>query len=215
MGRDDDLLMTEPIAPPPIAAVILAGGLSRRMGGVDKALLPVAGRPLLAHVLERLRPQVDTIAINANGSPERFADFGLPVLADVLSGYGGPLVGVLTALRWAAGLGIGRVICVAADTPLLPADLVARLAQAVEGAEVAFASSRGREHPTIALWTQAVTDRLDHALRVTDERRMMAFLGRCQTRVVEWTPVGADPFLNVNTPADRDILSAILAPSPT
>ncbi|MEM6490044.1 MAG: NTP transferase domain-containing protein, partial [Pseudomonadota bacterium] len=83
-----------------IAGVILAGGLARRMGGGDKALLALAGRPLLAHVIERLAPQVDGLALNANGDPARFARFGLPVLADTVPGFAGPLAGVLAGMRW-------------------------------------------------------------------------------------------------------------------
>lgn len=199
----------------PTGAVILAGGLSRRMGGVDKALLPVAGRPLIVHVVDRLRPQVDRIAVNANGAAERFAFLGLPVLPDLIPGHGGPLVGVLTALRWAAAQGLTQVAVAAADTPLLPADLVARFTAATAaGAEVAIATSRGRDHPTVALWSVALAPRLDHALRVEDERRMMAFLNRCAVAMVEWAGTGpcADPFTNVNTPEDARALAHWLEP---
>lgn len=194
----------------PSGAVILAGGLSRRMGGVDKALLKVGDRPLIVHVLDRLRPQVDLLAINANGAPERFAVLDLPVLPDVIPGHGGPLVGVLTALRWASGQGLTRVAVVAADTPLLPADLIVRLQQACDHEDVAVAASGGRDHPTIALWSVALAPRLERALCEQDERRMMAFLGGCRVAVVDWPVDGADPFTNVNTPEDAQRLARLL-----
>ena len=106
-----------------IVGIVLAGGLGTRMGGADKALLPLGGRPMLAHCLQRLAPQVDRIAISANGEPARLAGFGLPVLADSVPGYPGPLAGVLAAMDWAAEAGAGGVVSLAADTPFAPADL--------------------------------------------------------------------------------------------
>src|SRR5262245_49607248 len=111
-----------------ITGVILAGGQSRRMGGVAKGLLALGGRPVLANVIERLAPQVGRMVINANGDPERFAGFGLPVVADTMADYPGPLAGVLAGMRWAqANAPAARWIATAAgDAPLLPTDLVAR-----------------------------------------------------------------------------------------
>ena len=116
-----------------IGGVILAGGLSSRMGGGDKSLLDLDGRPILAHVIARLSPQVDRLALNANGDPDRFAAFGLPVLADGVEGYAGPLAGVLAGMDWAAGQGIGTIATAAADTPFFPADLVTTLRDAASG----------------------------------------------------------------------------------
>ncbi|MBV9219614.1 MAG: molybdenum cofactor guanylyltransferase MobA, partial [Methylobacteriaceae bacterium] len=140
--------------------VILAGGLARRMGGGDKCLLPIAGRPMLAHVVERLAPQCARLVLNANGDPGRFAAYGLPVVADDVSGFAGPLAGILAGLDWAAteAPGLAWVVSVAADTPFVPVDLVARLhaGRKAEKADLACASSAGRTHPVNALWPIAV-----------------------------------------------------------
>lgn len=127
----------------PVAGVILAGGLSRRMGGGDKCLLPLGGRPILAHVIERLRPQVGPLVLNANGDPGRFAAFGLPVVADGWPGFAGPLAGLLAGMDWAAARGLPLVATAAADTPFFPRDLVARLggAMAAAGAPIALAAA--------------------------------------------------------------------------
>ena len=113
--------------------VILAGGLATRMGGGDKGLLALGDRPLLAHVIDRLAPQVAGLALNANGDPARFAGFGLPVLGDSIAGFPGPLAGVLAGLDWAAGQGTECIVTAAADTPFFPRDLVARLCDAAVG----------------------------------------------------------------------------------
>lgn len=125
----------------PIPAVILAGGLSRRMGGGNKALSLLAGETLLTHVLRRLRPQCGAIAINANGDAEQFGEYGLPVIADGFTGYAGPLAGVLAGMEWAAGQGADRVISVSVDTPFLPDDLVWRLREAEGRSGIALAAS--------------------------------------------------------------------------
>ena len=132
--------------------VILAGGQGRRMGGADKALLRLAGRTLVAHAVDRLEPQVERLAINANGAPERFATFALPVLAD--DDPQGPLSGVLAGLAWAGAAGADAVVTVAVDCPFFPGDLVPRLALAAETSAggVALARSGGNDHPTFGLW---------------------------------------------------------------
>ena len=111
--------------------VILAGGLATRMGGGDKALREVAGQRLFDRVIDRLRPQVAGMAINANGEPDRFAEFALPVVPDDVADFPGPLAGVLAGMEWAASEGASHILTVAADTPFFPADLVARLSAAV------------------------------------------------------------------------------------
>ena len=108
--------------------MILAGGRATRMGGGDKPLRVVAGRPLLARVVERLRPQAAAVALNANGDPARFAAFGLSVIADEPEDRPGPLAGVLAAMDWAAAEGAAHVLTVAGDTPVFPAGLGARVA---------------------------------------------------------------------------------------
>jgi molybdopterin-guanine dinucleotide biosynthesis protein A len=178
-----------------VPAVVLAGGQGRRLGGIDKALLPLAGRPLIGHVLDRLRPQAAPLAINANGDPARFSAFGLPVLADELPDSPGPLAGVLAALGWASALGAARVLTAPCDTPFLPRDLVARLADAGDAATIACAASGGRTHPVVALWPVALRDELVGALR-TGMRKVEAWSSR-HPRVLVAFP--DDPFLNVNT----------------
>ncbi len=196
--------------------VILAGGLATRMGGGDKGLLSLGGRPLLAHVIDRLAPQVAGLALNANGDPGRFAQFGLPVIADSVAGHPGPLAGVLAGLDWAAGQGAGMIVTAAADSPFFPPDLVARLMAAAEGMEAPLVlaatpdPARGRaRHPTFGLWPVALRE---------DLRRALAGGVR---KVVRWTdghggrealfPAGAvDPFFNVNTPGDLARAEALL-----
>jgi molybdopterin-guanine dinucleotide biosynthesis protein A len=183
-----------------IAGVILAGGRASRMGGSDKGLLPLAGRPILARVIDRLRPQVDALALNANGDPARFAAFGLPVLADSVPGHPGPLAGVLAGMDWAAAQGASALVTAAADTPFFPADLVARLRAAGPFAMAATPGEAGPErHPTFALWPVSLRDDL------------CAALASGLRKVIAWTdPHGCatvlfpDPqaFFNVNTPED-------------
>lgn len=197
-----------------VAALVLAGGQARRMGGGDKCLLPLAGRPILAHILERLAPQVGPLAINANGDPARFADFGLPVLADVLPGSQGPLAGVLTGLLWAETLrpAVRWLLTVPGDGPLLPADLVSQLLRAVteEDAELACAASGGRAHPVIGLWPLALTGSLRQALTEEEVRKVDLWTGRYRVAEVGWPDRPHDPFFNVNRPEDLEAAAALL-----
>ena len=140
--------------------VILAGGRSSRMGGGDKCLLPLDGKPMLAHVLERVSPQVSAILINSNSPPELFAGFGWPVLPDTLAGFQGPLAGLLTGMAWAAQSGATHVLSVACDTPFLPSDLSQRLGAALTHSDIAIARDEARSHPVIGLWPTALAPRL-------------------------------------------------------
>ncbi len=196
-----------------VAGVIMAGGLSRRMGGGDKCLRPLAGRPILAHIIARAHPQVGELVLNANGDPARFADFGLPVAADLVAGFAGPLAGVLTGLDWAArhAPGCRWVASFACDAPFLPLDLVTRLLTAVEaeGAEMACAVSDGRAHPVFGLWPVALKDELaramaEEAVRKVDVWTARYRLARAEFEKVE-TPAGPlDPFFNTNRPEDLE-----------
>lgn len=197
-----------------IAGLILTGGRSRRMGGGDKTLLPLAGRPLLAHVVERLRPQVAALALSANGDPARFADWRLPVVADDIPDFAGPLAGILAGMEWAARQvpDCRWLVSVPGDAPLLPADLVVRLRAAVEaeGASVACAASAGRTHPVTALWPLALADALRHALVDEGVRKVGLWAARHNVAVVSWPAEPLDPFANVNTPEDLAALDALL-----
>ena len=188
--------------------VILAGGLATRMGGGDKGLLALGDRPLLAHVIDRLAPQVAGLALNANGDPARFDGFGLPVLADSIEGFAGPLAGVLAGLDWAAGQGGDAIVTAAADTPFFPCDLVPRLLLATEGmaAPLALAATpdpeRGRvRHPTFGLWPVALRDDLRAALQ-GGLRKVVLWTDRHGGREALFAAGGTDPFFNVNTPDD-------------
>ena len=188
-----------------IAGIVLAGGQSRRMGGGDKGLLDLGGRPVIAHVIERLGC---ARAISANGDPARFARFGLPVLPDSVPGWPGPLAGVLAGMDWAAGQGIARILTAAADTPFFPRDLAARLAAAK--APVVMATDGG-DHPAFAMWDVALRDDLRAALH-SGTRRMRDWMDARGALRVEIP--GEDPFFNINTPADLDAARRRLAEGP-
>jgi molybdopterin-guanine dinucleotide biosynthesis protein A len=191
---------------PPTVGVLLAGGLARRMGGGDKPLKTIGGKTILDHVIARLKPQCDELILNANGDPARFASFGLPVVADTVEGFAGPLAGVLAALDWTAAhrSNVAWVLSTATDCPFLPHDLVARLHQARhdEGAKLAVAASDGQTHPVIGLWNVALRDELRQALVVEDIRKIDRWTARYPLATVTW-PVGpVDPFFNANTVED-------------
>ncbi len=206
------------IEPNHIIGVVLAGGQSRRMGGGDKGLLAVAGRSMLGHVAERLRPQVASLVINANGDPVRFAEFALPVVSDTVDGFVGPLAGVLAGLRWTASHApmATHIATVSSDAPLLPDDLVARLAAALNGREraIALAQSAGELHPVIGLWPVALADDLETALR-GGLRKVLHWTDRHGTVPVDFAFVSirgsvVDPFFNANTPEELDELRRLL-----
>ncbi|MDK3072261.1 molybdenum cofactor guanylyltransferase MobA [Sedimentitalea sp. JM2-8] len=196
--------------------VILAGGLASRMGGGDKGLLPLGGQTLLVRVIDRLGPQVDDLALNANGDAARFAGLGLPVLPDSIGGFVGPLAGVLAGLDWAAGQGAEQIVTAAADTPFLPPDLVVRLRAAGDGMETPLVLAatpdpdRGTvRHPTFGLWPVALRDDLRAAL--TDGlRKVVIWTDRHGGREAVFPADGVDPFFNVNTPDDLARAEAIL-----
>jgi molybdenum cofactor guanylyltransferase len=187
-----------------VAAVVLAGGLARRMGGGDKALRLLHGQTLLDHVLARLRPQVDRVALSANGDPARFAQWGLPVLADPPeSRQAGPLAGILAGLEWSARLDPPAALLLSApsDTPWLPTDLLARLLAARSPqARIVCASSGGRQHPVVALWPVAL--RADLAAALGDGVRGVARFAQLHGAVAVEFPVGTrDPYMNINDAA--------------
>jgi molybdopterin-guanine dinucleotide biosynthesis protein A len=186
--------------------IILAGGLARRMGGVDKAMIEVAGRPILSHVIERLSPQCAGLVLNANGDPRRFAQFGLDVVADDVEGFAGPLAGILAGLDYVAAHRpeAAYAVSVPADTPFIPGDLVSKLsrARASTGAEIAVASSGAQMHYAVALWTIAIRGALRQALVEEDVRSVRAFIERRRHAAALWRVEPYDPFFNVNRPED-------------
>lgn len=196
--------------------VILAGGLARRMGGGDKGMLSLGGQPILQHVIGRLEPQVGALALNANGDPARFEAFGLPVLADSIDGFAGPLAGVLAGLDWAAEQGSDTIVTAAADTPFFPCDLVPRLVMAAEGQETPLVLAatddpkRGTvRHPTFGLWPVSLREDLRAAL--TDGlRKVVLWTDRHKGREVLFESGRIDPFFNVNAPEDLVAAQAAL-----
>ncbi|MCP3971219.1 MAG: molybdenum cofactor guanylyltransferase MobA [Rhodobacteraceae bacterium] len=199
---------------PEVPGVILAGGLARRMGGGDKSLLGLGGWPVLSHVIDRLRGQVTEIALNANGDPERFTGFGLPVLADSEPDFPGPLAGILAAMDWAAAEGLVRVLTVAADTPLFPVELVARLHDAAPTAAIALAATVDPERgllrqPTFGLWPAALRDDLRAALRA-GTRKVGAWTDRHGAVLAEFPAGRVDPFFNLNRPEDMLLAERML-----
>ena len=188
-----------------VAGVLLAGGQSQRMGGGDKCLRLLAGKPVLAHVIERAKPQVAALALNANGDPNRFAAFGLPVVADSVAGFAGPLAGVLAGLDWAARdvPGATHVASFATDAPFFPRDLVAALKDGMrEGPyELACAVSGERVHPVFGLWPLALREDLRAAL-AGGLRKVDEWTGRHRLVEVEFPAAPIDPFFNANRPED-------------
>jgi len=194
--------------------VLLAGGLARRMGGGDKPLRLLGGRPLLDHVIERLRPQVAGLVLNANGDPARFAEYGLPIVADSIPDYAGPLAGILAGLDWAAE---NRPDCpmiasVPTDAPFLPLDLVKRMADAMsaEGADLACAASSGQAHPVIGLWPVRLRDALRHALVEEGIRKVDVWTARYRLATVAFSDEPIDPFFNANRPDDLEEAARLL-----
>jgi len=189
-----------------IPGVLLAGGLARRMGGGDKPMRTIAGRTILERVIARLKPQCDGLILNANGDPARFAAFGLPVIADGVPDFPGPLAGILAALDWAASNrpAVKYMLSAAADCPFLPRDLVARLeaAREADNAELAVAASDGQSHPVIGLWKVALRDELRHALVKEDIRKIDRWTARYPLATVTWPTKPVDPFFNANTVED-------------
>jgi len=205
-----------------VTGVLLAGGRSSRMGGRDKALLDIAGKPMFLHVLARLRPQVGRIVINANGDPARFSGHCLPVIEDSLEGYAGPLAGLHAGIAWARRETPEArfVASVPVDSPFLPLDLVARLKTALldKGAPCAIAASSGERHPVAGLWRVELADDLTAALQ-QNVRALHRFADGQRCAVAEFAPVdiggvSIDPFFNVNAPADLEKARAVFTAKP-
>jgi molybdenum cofactor guanylyltransferase len=188
------------------------------MGGGDKCLRSLGGRPMLARVIERARPQVDALVLNANGDPVRFAAFGLPVVADTVGDFAGPLAGILAGLDWAVAHRPGGpwVLSVATDTPYFPRDLAARLLAAVgaENAELACAASSGQAHPVFGLWPLSLRDVLRRAVVEEGVRKIDAWTARHRLATVDFPVTGVDPFFNANRPEDLAEAERLLAAGP-
>ena len=191
---------------PPTPGILLAGGLARRMGGGDKPMRTIAGRTILDRVIARLEPQCACLVLNANGDPARFAPFGLPVAADSVADFPGPLAGILAGLDWAATNrpDAAFVLSAAADCPFLPRDLVARLHQAriERNAQGAVAASGGQSHHVIGVWSVGLREELRHALTREGVRKVESWTARHHIATVTWPAKPLDPFFNANTAED-------------
>jgi molybdopterin-guanine dinucleotide biosynthesis protein A len=197
--------------------LILNGGRARRMGGADKGLIALAGPPMALYVIERLRPQCAALVLSANGDPERFAAFDLPVVPDDPPDFSGPLAGILAGLDYSSrnAPALTHVASLAADTPFAPGDFVARLHQARRSAdaEVAVATSGGRAHHLAALWPVGLRGELRRALVHQGLRKVESVLQRFRVGVAEWPDTPFDPFFNVNGPGDLALAEALLKES--
>ena len=191
--------------PGDVAGVILAGGASRRMGGVDKTGLDLGGKPMLHHAIDRLSSQVDQVIINSNSGIDKWQSRDLLVVADCYPDRRGPLAGVLAGLDWAGDNGYRNIVTVAGDTPFFPVDLVDRLlGSAVDGgmAIAATMTDRGlRRHPTFGLWPTALRADLREAIE-GGTRKVVCWADRFTPQTVVFEGNGLDPFYNVNTPED-------------
>jgi len=194
-----------------IAGLILAGGKARRLGGVDKALQPLAGRPLLAWVLDRVRPQAGPLALSANGDAARFADTDLPVLPDTLPGQLGPLAGMLAGLEWAQARGADWLLVVPTDCPLLPTDLVLHLKSVIDHEPAAVASSGGQVHWSICLLRTSLADEMADWMN-RGERRVESWMRHLGAALANFPQQKPDSFLNLNESrqfGDPDLLAAL------
>lgn len=191
-----------------VVGVLLAGGLSRRMGGGDKNLLNLGGSSILARSIERISPQVSHLILNANGDPERFSTFGLPIVSDVIDGYAGPLAGVLTGLDWVHENQPESqwIATFPTDAPFLPFDLVSRLMQAIatDDADMACATSRNRTHPPIAVWPVRLRNELRRAMIDEDMRKIDLWTARYKISHVAFDDPEMDPFFNINKPENLE-----------
>ena len=191
-----------------IAGIVLAGGRASRMGGGDKALVALAGEPLLASVTRRLRPQVRELVLNANGDPGRFVHFGLPIIADDMPGFPGPLAGILAGMEWAAARGsyFTHIATAAADTPFLPLDLVSRLAAAAgnDAGRIVLARSAEHTHAVFGLWPLHLAETLRAFLDKGETFKVRAFAEQAaEIAFADFPFTGRrDPFFNINTPDD-------------
>lgn len=208
-------MTTEASITPRTYGLILAGGLARRMGGCDKALIRIGGQTILARVLERISADCVGIIINANGDPDRFAQFNLPVVPDSVAGFVGPLAGILAGLDWIAREvpEIEWIVSVPGDCPFVPRVLVPRLHAAREaaGTPLAVARSGGQAHPVVGLWRVTLRNDLRHAIVDEGLRKIDSWTARHGVVAVEWPDHPNDPFFNVNTPEDLAAAEGVIA----
>lgn len=198
-----------------VAGVLLAGGLSRRMGGGDKSLNTLGGQTILSRIIHRTAPQVEILMLNANGDGARFREFGLPVVPDSLPDYAGPLAGILTGLEWAAQFAPGCpwIASFPTDAPFLPEDLVSRMIETRkhEDADLVCVSSAGRTNPVCGLWPVRLRHDLRHAMGDEGIRKVDIWTARYKLAVLDFPTVPIDPFFNTNRAEDLEKAEELLA----
>ncbi len=195
-----------------IVAVILAGGQARRMGGGDKTLIDLGGKPILEHILDRLIPQCEHVMLNANGDLERFKAFGYPVVADPIDGFLGPLAGILAgldavAIRYPEKT---HLLSLAGDTPFIPHNLIDQMCTHASLSNIVCAVSQGRRHPVFGLWPVSIRSELRDQLINHDVRKIDSFTADYEVALCPFDGV-PDPFFNINTDEDIDKASRILS----
>jgi len=195
--------------------VILAGGQARRMGGGDKALIKLGGDTLLARAIARAKPQVQDLILNANGDPARFAAYGLPVIADRVQGFLGPLAGILAGFEWmrANRPGARWLASFACDTPFFPTDLVSRLVKLADDTAswVAVAETAGQEHYIFAVWSAKIAETSESVLVKGGHRKMENWIATFPHRSLSFPVETVDPFMNVNTPDELAFAEDLIA----
>ena len=203
-----------------VIGVILAGGLSRRMGGGDKSLKKIGNQTLLEMVIERIKPQVDAVVLNSNNNPNQYNDFDIPIIPDVISGHLGPLAGVLSGMRWAQKNGYGHIVTIAADTPFFPKTLVSELLLVHHrtNADIVLAATRKLEggthtHPTFGLWSSKLADNLSRSLQ-DGVRKIVFWTNQQKSSQAVFSGFKRDPFFNINTPDDLELAKQLAAKNP-
>ncbi|WP_198781827.1 molybdenum cofactor guanylyltransferase MobA [Shewanella putrefaciens] len=193
-----------------IDAVILAGGMARRMGGDDKGLVELNGKTMIEHTIDRIKPQVKEILINANRNQTRYAEFGFKVISDEHTGFLGPLAGMISAMGQTEA---DYLLVVPCDCPLLPLDLVPRMLAAIktEDAEIAVASDGEYEQPVVLLLKPCLRDSMKAFLEAGE--RKVDFWYAKHHFVVESFADQANAFVNVNTPEQKQRLAAQITKS--
>jgi molybdopterin-guanine dinucleotide biosynthesis protein A len=197
-----------------LLGVVIAGGLSRRMGDRDKLWLDLQGEPLIARAARRLARQTGDVVLNVNRYDKRLDEIGLPVVADLNEDYQGPLAGIVAALRWVHENrpDVTHVVAVSVDSPFFPDDLVSRLTADLDARpdEIAIAFSEDYPQPVFGLWPIACLAPLNGFLDDTDNLKVMAFVRSQPWRRVEF-PTGSPPaFFNINTPDDLATAQGLL-----
>ena len=203
-----------------VVGVVLAGGLSRRMGGNDKSLMQLGGKPMIAYAVKRLTPQTGTVIINANRDSMAYADYSCTVVPDTIEGFAGPLAGVLAGMEWARmnAPNAKWVATAAADTPFFPTNLVASCVTEVGYKQdvIALAKSGDKLHPVFGLWPISLADDLREWLSDEANRKVLAWVDRHNMTAItfpefELANEMIDPFFNVNNPEDLETAKIIHA----